>query len=56
MLLPLTIAATIVAFACFTIYAFRLVIARWLGLMHRQVQVDKQEIKESFNDGVKRRD
>jgi len=56
MLFPLTIAIGIIVIACFTIYAFRLAIARWLGKTHRQVQIDQQEIRREYNNGFEHRD
>lgn len=55
MLLPLTIALFIVAFATFTIYAFRRGIARWLGIWYRQIKQDEMEMRREYEDGRRNR-
>lgn len=54
MLYPLTVAVGVVAFAAFTIYAFRLAIARLLGKAHRQIQEDKTELRREYHHGLGR--
>lgn len=54
MLYPLTISIGIVAFAAFTIYAFRFSIARWAGKARRQIQGDKTELRREYKHGFGR--
>jgi hypothetical protein len=54
MLYPLTVAIVIVAIAGFTIYVFRLSLARWLGRAHRQIQEDELEIRREYSSGLRK--
>jgi hypothetical protein len=53
MLLPLMIAVAIVLAIGFTLYAFRVSIAKCIGLVHRKMQEDKLEIRREYKNGLR---